>query len=237
MPGPQANHRLYSQRHQLNHNSPQTFRCDYPDCNRTFVRPDLLKRHLDRHVAKSAQGNDQYQNVAPSPSQPTPHRGQSHSSPEAVMYQQSPGYPDSAHQQTDAHVMGSADVSNFGTMLSNARLAHGSNIPGSNHAPPHGISHLNSNQIDSGYEFAAAKYAHDTAIQPISHAAPAVPNQIPIMNHMSMGDAGPVFGTDSGLHKSPSGGMPEDFMVYLFDSTPDGSVGAGNGMLPPASIK
>ncbi|PFH59520.1 hypothetical protein XA68_12223 [Ophiocordyceps unilateralis] len=39
-------------RHQLNHNSRQIFYCEYPDCPRTFVRGDLLKRHMDRHAHK-----------------------------------------------------------------------------------------------------------------------------------------------------------------------------------------
>ncbi|OAA62320.1 Transcription factor [Cordyceps fumosorosea ARSEF 2679] len=52
---------------------------------------------------------------------------------------------------------------------------------------------------------------------------------------MPMGDAGPVFGVDAGLHKSPTGGMPEDFMVYLFDTAPNHH-GAKDGMLPQASM-
>lgn len=45
----------HSYRHQLNHNSKQTFRCDFPNCTRTFVRGDLLKRHKDRHTNKGSQ--------------------------------------------------------------------------------------------------------------------------------------------------------------------------------------
>ncbi|KAI5463735.1 fungal-specific transcription factor domain-containing protein [Mariannaea sp. PMI_226] len=44
-------------RHQLNHNSKQTYRCSFPNCPRTFVRGDLLKRHMDRHAAKGSQLN------------------------------------------------------------------------------------------------------------------------------------------------------------------------------------
>lgn len=44
-------------RHQLNHNSKQTYHCEFPDCTRTFVRGDLLKRHMDRHTAKGSQLN------------------------------------------------------------------------------------------------------------------------------------------------------------------------------------
>ncbi|RDA96248.1 hypothetical protein CP533_1768 [Ophiocordyceps camponoti-saundersi (nom. inval.)] len=41
-------------RHQLNHNSRQIFYCEYPDCPRTFVRGDLLKRHMDRHAHRGS---------------------------------------------------------------------------------------------------------------------------------------------------------------------------------------
>ena len=44
-------------RHQLNHNSKQTYHCTFPNCTRTFVRGDLLKRHMDRHAAKGSQLN------------------------------------------------------------------------------------------------------------------------------------------------------------------------------------
>lgn len=49
-----TNHRY---RHQLNHNSKQTYHCTFPNCTRTFVRGDLLKRHMDRHAAKGSQLN------------------------------------------------------------------------------------------------------------------------------------------------------------------------------------
>lgn len=47
-------------RHQLNHNSNHVFVCGHNGCSRNFVRPDLLKRHMDRHAAKGFQvgGND-----------------------------------------------------------------------------------------------------------------------------------------------------------------------------------
>ncbi|KAH7035426.1 fungal-specific transcription factor domain-containing protein [Microdochium trichocladiopsis] len=41
-------------RHQLNHAPKQIYRCDFPDCNRTFVRLDLCNRHKDRHSAKGS---------------------------------------------------------------------------------------------------------------------------------------------------------------------------------------
>ncbi|KAM0325481.1 hypothetical protein ACHAQA_007468 [Verticillium albo-atrum] len=41
-------------RHQLNHAPKQIYSCDFPDCNRTFVRLDLCNRHRDRHTAKGS---------------------------------------------------------------------------------------------------------------------------------------------------------------------------------------
>ncbi|KIN08271.1 hypothetical protein OIDMADRAFT_140709 [Oidiodendron maius Zn] len=42
-------------RHQLNHTPKQIYSCDFPDCQRTFVRQDLCNRHRDRHTAKGSQ--------------------------------------------------------------------------------------------------------------------------------------------------------------------------------------
>ncbi|KAM3461258.1 hypothetical protein NHJ6243_005182 [Beauveria neobassiana] len=39
------------QRHQLNHNPKDIFRCDVGDCDQKFVRLDLLARHKKRHTA------------------------------------------------------------------------------------------------------------------------------------------------------------------------------------------
>ncbi|KAI9692891.1 MAG: hypothetical protein M1822_004885 [Bathelium mastoideum] len=41
-------------RHQLNHNPKQIYQCDFPDCQRTFVRQDLCTRHKERHTAKGS---------------------------------------------------------------------------------------------------------------------------------------------------------------------------------------
>jgi hypothetical protein len=41
-------------RHQLNHNPKTVYKCDFPDCSRTFVRLDLCNRHKDRHTAKGS---------------------------------------------------------------------------------------------------------------------------------------------------------------------------------------
>ncbi|KAL7791423.1 fungal-specific transcription factor domain-containing protein [Trichoderma ceciliae] len=39
------------QRHQLNHNPKEIYRCDVGDCDQKFVRLDLLSRHKKRHTA------------------------------------------------------------------------------------------------------------------------------------------------------------------------------------------
>ncbi|KAI2635397.1 fungal-specific transcription factor domain-containing protein [Xylaria nigripes] len=41
-------------RHQLNHTPKQIYKCNFPDCNREFVRLDLCNRHRDRHNAKGS---------------------------------------------------------------------------------------------------------------------------------------------------------------------------------------
>lgn len=46
---------MCSYRHQLNHTPKQIYNCDFPDCQRTFVRQDLCNRHRDRHTAKGSQ--------------------------------------------------------------------------------------------------------------------------------------------------------------------------------------
>ncbi|KAF1813312.1 hypothetical protein P152DRAFT_395639 [Eremomyces bilateralis CBS 781.70] len=42
-------------RHQLNHNPKQIYHCDFPECNRSFVRQDLCARHKERHTARGSQ--------------------------------------------------------------------------------------------------------------------------------------------------------------------------------------
>jgi hypothetical protein len=42
-------------RHQLNHTPKQIYSCDFPECDRTFVRQDLCNRHKERHTAKGSQ--------------------------------------------------------------------------------------------------------------------------------------------------------------------------------------
>ncbi|KAI9848839.1 MAG: hypothetical protein M1837_006355 [Sclerophora amabilis] len=42
-------------RHQLNHNPKQIYRCDFPECRRSFVRQDLCARHKERHTARGSQ--------------------------------------------------------------------------------------------------------------------------------------------------------------------------------------
>lgn len=56
-----------------------------------------------------------------------------------------------------------------------------------------------------------------------------------LLDHLAMPSAEPVFGVESGLHKSPAVGMPEDFMAYLFNSLPETS--QGGPILPPPTMK
>lgn len=42
-------------RHQLNHSPKQIYRCDFPDCYRSFVRQDLCVRHRERHNTRGSQ--------------------------------------------------------------------------------------------------------------------------------------------------------------------------------------
>lgn len=44
-----------SYRHQLNHSPKQIYSCDFPDCQRIFVRQDLCNRHRERHTARGSQ--------------------------------------------------------------------------------------------------------------------------------------------------------------------------------------
>lgn len=44
-----------SYRHQLNHTPKQIYHCDFPECQRQFVRQDLCNRHRERHTAKGSQ--------------------------------------------------------------------------------------------------------------------------------------------------------------------------------------
>lgn len=50
----QLTNHSYRYRHQLNHNPKQIYKCDFPDCDRQFVRLDLCNRHRDRHTAKGS---------------------------------------------------------------------------------------------------------------------------------------------------------------------------------------
>ena len=42
-------------RHQLNHTPKNIYHCDFPDCNRYFVRQDLCVRHRERHTTAGSQ--------------------------------------------------------------------------------------------------------------------------------------------------------------------------------------
>lgn len=92
--GPSAKHRFDwlthpRYRHQLNHNSKQTFHCEFPDCTRTFVRGDLLKRHMDRHTAKGSQLNRRDSMAS--------HASAAPGSPSPEMNRPMHGFPKSGH--------------------------------------------------------------------------------------------------------------------------------------------
>ncbi|OAR00580.1 hypothetical protein LLEC1_00348 [Akanthomyces lecanii] len=213
-------------RHQLNHNSPQTFRCEFPNCSRTFVRPDLLKRHLDRHVAKGTHIADANAAEARSPSP---------QSPEAPMRSQ--GYTHQAHvlNVNDAYRV-TAGTTQFRSIATDSHMVPADTVArGVDQVPLQNLPNHSPHQVDMGYSLATAEYTQAPERQntPLQ-TAPAM-NQLTIYESMPMGDAGPVFGAEAGLHKSPTGGMPEDFMAYLFDSVSN-VPGGGTGMLPAASM-
>jgi hypothetical protein len=39
---------MFHRRHQKNHAQADAIVCVYPDCGKTFYRPDLLHRHMER---------------------------------------------------------------------------------------------------------------------------------------------------------------------------------------------
>jgi hypothetical protein len=39
---------MFHRRHQKNHAQEDALVCDYPDCGKTFFRPDLLHRHMEK---------------------------------------------------------------------------------------------------------------------------------------------------------------------------------------------
>lgn len=65
---------------------------------------------------------------------------------------------------------------------------------------------------------------------------PSQPSDLIMLDQLAMPGSGPVFGSDSGLQKSPVVGMPEDFMAYLFHAAPAG-VSALNQNLAPLGLK
>jgi hypothetical protein len=85
-------------------------------------------------------------------------------------------------------------------------------------SPPQASSHQ--------YEGTESKSFHDAA----HHSADII-----ALDQMAMPMAGPVFGDDGGLNKSPYAGMPEDFMAYLFNSLPSQNSPPGYGFLGPGA--
>lgn len=56
-------------RHQLNHTPKNIYHCDFPDCNRYFVRQDLCVRHRERHATAGSQlqKRDSFAHVSQNP--------------------------------------------------------------------------------------------------------------------------------------------------------------------------
>ncbi|KAM3556589.1 hypothetical protein ARSEF4850_005453 [Beauveria asiatica] len=214
------------QRHQLNHNSPQTFCCEYPNCSRTFVRPDLLKRHLDRHVAKETQMAETITAAACSLSPLTP---------VAAVHP----HEYSHHGQTgraDGVSIGTARQ--FDSSVADSYMAPASPVArvDTQQVPLRSLPNLNSHQAGLGYNLPSTNYTQAPDMQDVPHETSPVNDQMVIYDHLPMGDAGPVFGADAGLRESPTGGMPEDFMVYLFDSAPNNTKN-GSSALPQAAAR
>ncbi|QLI64795.1 Zinc finger protein klf1 [Metarhizium brunneum] len=67
------------------------------------------------------------------------------------------------------------------------------------------------------------------------HDASHHPADIFALDQMATLSAGPVFGDDGGLSKTPYVAMPEDFMAYLFNSLPSQGSSPGNGLQGPIS--
>lgn len=149
------------------------------------------------------------------------------------------GYTHPAHALpiNDPYRMSAGTTSQFGNIAVDSHMAATSTIPGRvEEVPLQNPPNHNPHQVDMGYSLATTKYTQAPRRQSTSHETSPAMNHMAIYDHMSMGDAGPVFGADAGLHKSPTGGMPEDFMAYLFDSTSNTS-GGGNTVLPATAIK
>jgi hypothetical protein len=52
-----------SSRHQLNHNPKQIYKCNFRNCDRIFVREDLLSRHKERHSNSDKEYQWQYEDT------------------------------------------------------------------------------------------------------------------------------------------------------------------------------
>lgn len=256
-------------RHQLNHNSKQIFHCEYSDCPRTFVRADLLKRHMDRHAAKGPQlgRRDSVVNQlnqipdAKSPSPDSnrldPSLGSSH--PPSGQYpaaaENSPGPYFSNLGRASSDAIGSEPpASSTGDSLDDCQatrnIPHRSTIaPVCTMAPgpftqPSGTTTTYPSPASIGppppsvaLHLSPAQYANSSSgdVPPrgpgpsrSTDASPAEypellnrqSNELIALDQMAMSAAGPVFGDDGGLSKSPCVGVPEDFWAYLFNPLP-----------------
>lgn len=135
-------------RHQLNHNSKQTYVCDFPDCTRTFVRGDLLKRHMDRHTAKGSQLNRRDSMVSHASAAP------GSASPE--MNRPTPGFPKGRQQQMQYQSPQDPSGSPYTPLSHTPPTAFPNGTPA---AGPNGYAH------DSPYGSAASHRVHQQSGQ------------------------------------------------------------------------
>lgn len=108
------------------------------------------------------------------------------------------------------------------------------NAPVAPHTDPsHRVSNRNGEQVAPG---TTPIMPHASSNSTQSQSTQSQASEMMMLDQMAMAGAGPVFGSDSALHKSPAVGMSEDFMAYLFNSAP-GNTSPGSAVLPPPSLK
>jgi hypothetical protein len=86
------------------------------------------------------------------------------------------------------------------------------NLPPAQYSNGHNVSQ----QQDTPHSYAPTTSAE------YSEAAHQQSAEMMMLGQMAMPGTVPMFGGDGGLTKSPYVGMPEDFLTYLFNSSPGG---------------
>ncbi|KJZ79141.1 hypothetical protein HIM_01292 [Hirsutella minnesotensis 3608] len=221
-------------RHQLNHNSMQTFRCQYPGCQRSFVRGDLLKRHVDRHAARGPQHSQSSSTVSNIAQSSVSEPASAESNFMGSLAKQTPR-PLHSPQEQAAH-SSCTPVSN--TSPSDRRDETPSIHVNENHdgvcqaAHRAGYTLVSRNHGTASHSPGLSYPTENYSTEPSVATPRGPPTEMMALDHMAMSGAGPVFGDDGGMSKSPYVGMPEDFMAYLFNSLPGYASHAGN----PASV-